>query len=65
MTLDDGDGDGTTLLPQIESLNPAPPVLLFSALEASDDIARRVNAALVKSHAGNAELLDTVKRLIG
>ncbi len=59
------DGDGTTLLPQIESLSPAPPVLLFSALEVNDDIARRVNAALVKTGASNAELLDTVRRLIG
>ena len=59
------DGDGTDLLPQIESLKPAPPVLLFSALEASSGIAARVSAALVKSHAGNAELLDTVRRLIG
>ena len=63
VTLDDG--DGTTLLPQIESLKPAPPVLLFSAREAGDDIARRVNAALVKSGASNTELLDTVRRLIG
>ena len=59
------DGDGTTLLSQIESLNPVPPVLLFSALAANEDIVRRVNAALVKSGASNNELLDTVRRLIG
>ena len=60
-----GDGDGTTLLPQIEALKPAPPVLLLSAREASDDVARRVKAALVKSAVSNAELLETVRRLIG
>ena len=60
-----GDGDGTTLLSQIESLKPAPPVLLFSARKASSDIATRVNAALVKSGTSNTALLDTVRRLIG
>ena len=63
MTL--GDGDGTSLLPQIETIKPAPPVLLFSALEASSEIAKRVNAALIKSDASNTELLNTVRRLIG
>ncbi len=60
-----GDGDGTSLLPQIEAIKPAPPVLLFSALEASSEIAKRVNAALRKSDASDTELLNTVRRLIG
>lgn len=58
------DGSGLELLPLLrEEGKPAPPVVLYSATEASRDIAAQVEAALVKSRDSLEQLLSTVRKL--
>ena len=61
------DGEGIRLVPALNSASPPVPVMVFSAQELTHDqvAQQRLKAALLKSRAGNAELLDTIKRLIG
>jgi DNA-binding response OmpR family regulator len=58
------DGSGLNLLPIINSSDHPPPVLVLSAHELSADLARQVNAALVKSRTDNFKLLETVHVLL-
>lgn len=59
-----GDGSGLDLLPALhEAGEEAPPVILYSATEASRDLSERVQAALVKSRDSVEQLLATVRRL--
>jgi len=58
------DGSGLDLLPDIQSLQPPPAVLIFSAADADTRTARCVAAALVKSRTENRELHDTIRHLI-
>ncbi|QAU23545.1 response regulator [Dyella sp. M7H15-1] len=57
------DQSGWDLLPIIDKQVPHPSVLVFSGTELSHEESIRVTAALVKSHATNPELLDTVRHL--
>lgn len=54
------DGSGLDLLEDIEKLEPQPQVVIFSALDVSDEIADRVKAVLVKSKTNNEKLLSVL-----
>ncbi|HEX7113569.1 MAG TPA: response regulator [Steroidobacter sp.] len=61
-----GDGSGLELLPQLhERGGLAPPVILYSATEASREVSGLVQAALVKSRDSIEQLLATVRVLAG
>jgi CheY-like chemotaxis protein len=60
------DGDGLTLL---EKLPPAgektaPPVVVLSATEVSQEIQRRVAAALVKSRVSESAIVKTILSVV-
>lgn len=58
------DGSGLELLPLLRGENAsAPPVVLYSATEASREVAAQVHAALVKSRDSIEQLLFTVRQL--
>ncbi|HEX2915605.1 MAG TPA: response regulator, partial [Chloroflexia bacterium] len=57
------DCSGLELLPLIQSHSNLP-VVVFSAQEMSQDLAREVAAALVKSKTSNIELLNVIKSLV-
>jgi PAS domain S-box-containing protein len=58
------DGSGLELLPLLRGENSsAPPVVLYSASEASREVAAQVEAALVKSRDSIEQLLFTVRHL--
>jgi hypothetical protein len=59
------DGSGKELLPLLKRALPPIPVLVFSVYEIGAEDAKAVDAALVKSRTDNAQLLATIKRLIG
>jgi PAS domain S-box-containing protein len=58
------DGSGWELLDTIEALNPAPPVVVFSASDAVALDSERVEAVLVKAHTSNDQLLRTLQRVL-
>jgi PAS domain S-box-containing protein len=61
-----GDGSGLEILPLLRYGDRiAPPVILYTASEASGDIAGRVQAALVKSRDPVEKLLANVRALAG
>jgi PAS domain S-box-containing protein len=55
------DGSGLELLPFLGSLDPATPVLIFSAHEVDAAVADRVASVLVKSQTSNRELLERIR----
>jgi CheY-like chemotaxis protein len=55
------DGDGTELLPLIP---PDMPVVIFSAREVPEDVARRVSSALIKSRTSNEALFRSITAII-
>lgn len=59
------DGSGLDLLPELNSAEPAVPVMVFSASEVMHEDLSKIKSALVKSRTDNAQLLATIKRLIG
>jgi PAS domain S-box-containing protein len=59
------DGSGLELLPYLGSLDPATPVLIFSAREVDAAIADRVASVLVKSQTSNRELLERIRSALG
>ena len=54
------DGSGLDLIEDIEQLSPQPQVVIFSALDVSDEYADRVDAVLVKSKTNNKKLLSVL-----
>lgn len=58
------DGSGLLLLPELAESAPQVPVVLFSAMDVDENIARGVTAALVKSKTSNEMLIDTINRTI-
>jgi PAS domain S-box-containing protein len=58
-----GDGNGLDILPLLGRNGPRPPVILYSATEASREISGLVEAALVKSRDSVEELLSSVRAL--
>ena len=59
------DGSGMELLPILNGATPPIPVLIFSANETSQQDARQVSSAMVKSRTDNAQLLAIIKQLVG
>ena len=59
------DGSGVELLPALNNAVPPIPVLVFSAHEMAQRDMQKVHSVLVKSRTENAQLLATIKRLIG
>ena len=59
------DGSGLDLIPLVNRLDPPIPVLIFSAQEIAPEVARQVDAALVKSQIDNFRLLETIDVLLG
>jgi len=58
-------GSGLELLPTIRRRDGTPtPVVIFSAKDNDPDLARRVEAVLIKSRASLADLVDTVDALM-
>lgn len=55
------DGSGLELLPFLGGLDPATPVLIFSAREVDAAVADRVASVLVKSQTSNRELLERIR----
>jgi DNA-binding response OmpR family regulator/anti-sigma regulatory factor (Ser/Thr protein kinase) len=58
-----GDGCGLDILPLLGRKSSRPPVILYSATEASREISSMVEAALVKSRDSVEELLQSVRAL--
>ena len=54
------DGSGLDLIEDIEQLEPQPQVVIFSALDVSDEYSDRVDRVLVKSKTNNAKLLSVL-----
>ena len=54
------DGSGLDLIEDIEQLEPQPQVVIFSALDVSDEYSDRVDTVLVKSKTNNAKLLSVL-----
>jgi PAS domain S-box-containing protein len=59
------EGSGWDLLTDIEALDAPPPVVVFSAMEATRAQAARATAVLVKAKTSNEELLATLRRVLG
>ncbi len=57
-------GWGTDLLQDMALIGSPPPLVVFSAYEADEGIARRVAASLVTSRASNEQLVQTIGRLV-
>ena len=67
VVLDPGlpDGDGLTLLDQIEALRPhAPPIVILSVTEMTGEVQRRVAATLIKSRLLEADVADTILSVV-
>ncbi len=59
------DGSGLDLLESLRDENGQPtPVIIFSGDEVVGELARQVDAALVKSRTSDIQLLETIRRLI-
>jgi DNA-binding response OmpR family regulator len=59
------DGSGMELLPVLNGASPPIPVMVFSSHEMGPENIQEVKSALVKSRTNNAQLLATIKHLIG
>lgn len=59
------DGSGMELLPLLNDARPAIPVMVFSAHEVAHQDNSTTSSVLVKSRTDNAQLLASIKRLIG
>jgi DNA-binding response OmpR family regulator len=59
------DGSGLELLSYLGSLDPATPVLIFSAHDVDNAIADRVASVLIKSQTSNRELLERIRSALG
>ncbi|WP_239190909.1 Tar ligand binding domain-containing protein [Candidatus Nitrotoga sp. HW29] len=59
------DGSGQELLPLLNGATPPIPVMVFSAREVEREKIQNVASLMVKSRTSDAQLLVTIKRLIG
>jgi PAS domain S-box-containing protein len=64
LNLAEGLGAGWTLVPDIEALEPPPPIVIFTADDVSEAGSRRVAAVLVKAQTSNDQLLETIQRVL-
>ncbi len=59
------DGNGEFLLPMLNSPErPSIPVIVFSALDVSHEMTKKVQAALIKTQTSNEQLLKTIRSII-
>jgi PAS domain S-box-containing protein len=58
------DGSGWDVLEDIDALDPAPPVVVFSATSLKASEAARFSAVLLKAQTSNTELLQTLQRVL-
>jgi signal transduction histidine kinase/CheY-like chemotaxis protein len=58
------DGDGLSLLERLPLSQGSPPVVILSATEVSQEVQRRVAAALVKSRVSEAHIVETILSLV-
>jgi PAS domain S-box-containing protein len=58
------DGDGLSLLERLPLSRGSPPVVILSATEVSQEVQRRVAAALVKSRVSEAHIVETILSLV-
>jgi DNA-binding response OmpR family regulator len=58
------DGSGVSLLPTLAQRMPRVPVVLFSARDVDEEIAREVAATLIKSKTSNELLIETIHTTI-
>lgn len=54
------DGSGSSLLPVMAQRNPPIPVVVFSALDKTEELKDRVDASLVKSKTSNEDLIRSI-----
>ncbi|MEO7887509.1 MAG: PAS domain S-box protein [Polaromonas sp.] len=59
-----GSQSGWDLFEDIDSLDPRPPVIVFSAGDVDPADGRQADAVLVKAHTSNSELLNTIQRVL-
>jgi CheY-like chemotaxis protein len=59
------DGMGTELVSVLNTLNPVPRVVIFSALDSATDFSEQVAVSLTKSRTSTTQLLKTIKQLVG
>lgn len=64
LDLDIGIESGWDLIQQIDSLDPRPPVIVFSASDIDLHSRSQAHAVLLKSQTSNAELLKTIQRVL-
>ena len=58
------DGSGLDLIGELRRIDPALPIVLFSASEVGSDVVGRVEAALVKSRSSTEDLVTTIRELL-
>jgi len=58
------DGSGATLLPKLASKTPPVPVVVFSALDRTEDLGNSVDASLVKSKTSNHDLVQAIELIL-
>lgn len=59
-----GSHSGWDLFDDIDTLDPRPPVIVFSAGDVDPADGRQADAVLVKAHTSNTELLNTIQRVL-
>ncbi|MEO5660081.1 MAG: PAS domain S-box protein [Polaromonas sp.] len=59
-----GEESGWELFEDIDALIPRPPVIVFSASDVDPGEGRQADAVLVKSETSNAQLLNTIQRVL-
>ena len=64
LDLDLGKESGWDLVELIDSLQPRPALVVFSASEVLPDVGKRPDAMLVKASTSNADLLQTIQRVL-
>lgn len=58
------DGSGASLLPKLASQIPPVPVVVFSALDRTEDLGNSVDASLVKSKTSNHDLVQAIELIL-
>jgi len=59
-----GPDSGWDLFEDIDALDPRPPVIVFSSCDVDPADSQLAEAVLVKAHTSNAELLNTIQRIL-
>ena len=59
-----GPDSGWDLFEDIDALDPRPPVIVFSSSDVDPSDSQLAEAVLVKAHTSNAELLNTIQRIL-